>query len=64
MINTQLKFDGKIHYSSKVVAFTRNCTTFLSFKAYLTLNLKVKVTSIKTKFQIHVGPFKTNILQV
>ena len=26
MINTQLKFEGKIHYGSKVVTFTRNHT--------------------------------------
>ena len=49
MINTQLKLEGNIHNGSKVVAFIRNYTNFLSFKAYLTLKVKVKVTS----FQIH-----------
>ena len=44
MINTQLKFEGKIDYGSKVVAFTRNYT----FKANLTLKVKVKVTSFQT----------------
>ena len=47
MINTQLKFEGKIDYGSKVVAFTRNYT---SFKASLNLKVKVKVT----RFQTHV----------
>ena len=45
MIKTQLKFEGKIHYSSKLVAFTRNHT---SFKSNLTLKVKVKVTSFQT----------------
>ena len=48
MINTQLKFEGKIHYGSKVVSFTMNYTKFLSFKGYLTLKVKVKVTSFQT----------------
>ena len=48
MINAQLKFEGKIHYDSKVVTFTRNYTKFLSFKGYLTLKVKVKVTSFQT----------------
>ena len=47
MINTQLKFEDKIDYGSKVVAFTRNYT---SFKANLNLKVKVKVT----RFQTHV----------
>ena len=32
MINTQLKFEGKIHYGSKVVALARNYTEFQSNK--------------------------------
>ena len=48
MINTQLKFEGKIHYGSKVVTFTRNYTKFVHFKAHLTLKIKVKVTSFQT----------------
>ena len=43
MINTQLKFEGKIHYGSKVVTITRNYTK-LSFKAYLTLKVKVTMS--------------------
>ena len=42
MVNTHLKFEGKIHHSSKVVAFTRNYTKFSSFKANLTLKVTVK----------------------
>ena len=45
MINTQLKFEGKIDYGSKVVAITRNYT---SFRANLTLKVKV------TRFQTHL----------
>ena len=45
MINIKLKFEGKIDYGSKVVAFTRNYT---SFKAHLTLKVKVKVTRFET----------------
>ena len=41
-----IEFEGKIHNGSKVVAFTRNYTKFLSFKPNLTL--KVKVTSFQT----------------
>ena len=37
MINTQLKFEGKIHNSSKDVALARNDKKCLSFKANLTL---------------------------
>ena len=48
MINTPLKFKGKIPNGSKVVAFTRNCTKFSSFKTNLTLKVKVKVTSFQT----------------
>ena len=47
MINTHLKFEGKIPYGSKIVAFTRNYTKVLSLKANLTLNAKVMVTSFK-----------------
>ena len=43
MINTRLKFEAKIPTGSKVVAFTRNYTKFLSLKPNLTL--KAKVTS-------------------
>ena len=45
MINTHLKFEAKIPNGSKVVAFTRHYTKFSSFKANLTLKVKVKVTS-------------------
>ena len=48
MINTHLKFEAKIHNGSKVVAFTRNYTKFLSLKANLTLKINVKVTSFQT----------------
>ena len=37
MINTHVKFEAKISYGSKVVAFTSNYIKFLSFKANLTL---------------------------
>ena len=43
MIYTQLKLEAKIPKGSKLVAFTRNYTKLLSFKAIMTL--KVKVTS-------------------
>ena len=46
MTNTQLKLEAQIPNGSKVAAFTMNCTKFLSFKANLTL--KVKVTSFQT----------------
>ena len=49
MINTQHKFEAKIPNGSKVVTFTRNHTKFLSFKANLTLNIKVKVTSFQSE---------------
>ena len=39
MINTHLKFEAKIRYGSKVVAFTRNYKIYL--KANLTLKVKV-----------------------
>ena len=48
MINTHLKFEAKIPNGSKVVAFTRNCTKFLSLKVTLTLKVKVKVISFQT----------------
>ena len=48
MINKHLKFEAKIPNGSKVVAFTRNYTKFLSLKANLTLKVKVKVTSFQT----------------
>ena len=41
MINKQFKLENKIPNSSKVVAITRNQTKFLSFKANLTLRVKV-----------------------
>ena len=44
MINTQIKFEGKIHYGLNVVALRMNNTKFLSFMVNLTLNVKVKVT--------------------
>ena len=34
---SQLKFEGKIHHSSKVVACTRNCTTFFKFQGQFDL---------------------------
>ena len=43
--HTHLKFEAKIPYGSKVVAFTRNYTKLLSFKANLTLKVKVKATN-------------------
>ena len=48
MTNKHVKFEAKIPYDSKVVAFTRNKIKFLSFKANLTLKVKVKVTSFQT----------------
>ena len=45
MINTHLKFETQIPIGSKVVAFTRNYTKFISLKTNLTLKVKVKVTS-------------------
>ena len=47
MINT-VQVEAKIPIGSKVEAFTRNNTKFVSFNANLTL--KVKITS----FQIHL----------
>ena len=46
MINTHVKFEAKIPYGPKVVAFTRNYIKFVSFKA--NLKLKVKVNSFQT----------------
>ena len=46
--HTYLKFEVKIPYGSKVFAFTRNYTKFLSFKANLTLKVKVKFTCFQT----------------
>ena len=51
MINTHLTFEAKILNGSKVVAFTRNYTKFLSLKANLTLKVKVKVTSFQTRLR-------------
>ena len=45
------KFEGKIDYGSKVVAFTRDYKKILHCKAYLTLKVNVKFTS----FQTHLG---------
>ena len=45
MINTQLKLEAKIPNGSKVVAFTRNYTKFVSIKANMTF--KVKVTNFQ-----------------
>ena len=63
MINTHLKFEGKIDYGSKVVAFKMNYTRF---KANLILKIKVKISnpseifrwlmnsfSLKVKFQMN-----------
>ena len=75
MINADLNFETKIPKGSKVVAFTRNFTKFLSIKANLTLkgqgqghqfsNLSeifrssINSISVKAKFQIHVFQFKS-----
>ena len=48
MINSQLKFEVKIPNGSKAVAFKRIYIKFLSFKANLTLKIKVKVINIQT----------------
>ena len=45
MINIQLNFEAKNPNSSNVVAFRKNHTKFLSFKANLTLKIKVTVTN-------------------
>ena len=45
MINTHLKFEAYIPNGSKVQRSSKNCTKFSSFKADLTL--KVKVTSFQ-----------------
>ena len=52
MLNTHLQFEAIISYGSKVVAFTRSHTKFLSFKANLTIKVKVKVKV--TSFQTHL----------
>ena len=51
MINTHLKFEAKIPNGTKVVAFKRNCTKFLSLKVNLTLKIKVKVNSFPTRLR-------------
>ena len=51
MINTNLKFEAKVPNGSKTVAFTRNCTKFLSLKANLTLKVKVKITTFQTRLR-------------
>ena len=48
IVNTQLKFEGKIHYGSKLLHSQGITQIFLSFKANLTLKIKVKVTSFQT----------------
>ena len=50
MINTQLKFDGKI-LTVQVIEFARDHTKFLSLKAHFTLKVKVKVTSFQTSLR-------------
>ena len=66
MFNTHLKSEGKIPNGSKVVAFTRNYTKFLSLKANFTSKVKVtrfsntteifrrsiNSSSVKAKFQM------------
>ena len=52
MINTQLKFEGKIPTAQNVVAFTRNYTKFFSFKANLTLKVEVKITNFVGRFDL------------
>ena len=51
MINIHFKFEAKIPHGSTVVAFTRKYINFLSFKANLTLKVKVKVTSFQTRLR-------------
>ena len=51
MINIHLKFEAKIPHGSKVAAFTRNYTTFISLKANLTLKVKIKVNSFQTRLR-------------
>ena len=58
MINTYLKFEAEIPNGSKVVAFTRNYTIFLSLKTNLTLKVKVKVTSFQTSLRYLDKQFK------
>ena len=53
MINKQLKLKAKIPNGSKVVAFTRNYTKFSSFRANMTLKVKVTSLSVKAKFRIY-----------
>ena len=50
MINTQLKFEGKISTIQKLLHSQGIHTTgiFFSFKANLTLKVKFKVTSFQT----------------
>ena len=50
MINTQIKFEGKIPMVQKLLHSQGITQNFLSFKANLTLMVKVKVTS----FQNHM----------
>ena len=78
MSNTQLKFEGTIHYGSKVVAFTRNYTKFLSSIAYLTLRSRspdfkpfdtfrcsINSSSLKVKFEtVQCVTVKIKILEV
>ena len=47
MINTQVKFKGKIAMVQTLLP-SQGINKFLSFKANLTLNVKVKVTSFQT----------------
>ena len=72
MINTQIKFEYKINYGTKVVAFKR------SYKANLTLKVQGQghqflnsseifrrlMNSFIVKAKIPKDQFKTNILQV
>ena len=73
MNNTQLKFEGKIFHSSKVVALTRNYTKFLNFKANLTLKcqgqghqfantseiLRWSMNSLSVKVKFQIGQFES-----
>ena len=52
MIKSQLKFEGKIHYGLKVVAFTRNHTIFLG--------LKVKATTLKNPIRYLDDQYSVN----
>ena len=51
MINTQLKFEGKIPTVQKLLHSQEITPIFFSFKANLTLKVKVKVTTFQTRLR-------------